>query len=181
MKFTETNLPGVLLIEPRMLRDSRGAFWEAWNERVFAEAGLDRNWVQDNSSVSAKNVVRGVHYQVIRPQAKLVRVTHGAVLDVAVDLRRSSQHFGRSVAVELTAENGNMLYIPEGFGHAYVALAEGTSFAYKVTDFYFPAGDRTIVWNDPDLGIPWPVKAEEALVSEKDRNGALFRAAEVFA
>ena len=181
MKFTETALPGVLVIEPRVLRDARGAFWEAWNERVFAEAGLDRKWVQDNSSVSAKNVVRGIHYQVIQPQAKLVRVTHGAVLDVAVDLRRSSPHFGRSVAVDLTAERGNMLYIPEGFGHGYVALAEGTGFAYMVTDFYCPAGDRTILWNDPDLAIPWPIAADAALVSDKDRKGALLKAAEVFA
>jgi dTDP-4-dehydrorhamnose 3,5-epimerase len=181
MNFVETALPGVLLIAPRMMRDARGVFWESWNERVFAEAGLARNWVQDNCAVSAKNVIRGVHYQVIQPQGKLVRVMHGAVLDVAVDLRRSSTHFGRSIAVELTAESGNMLYIPEGFGHGYVALTDEAGFAYKVTDFYCPAGERTLLWNDPELGIAWPIKAEDAIVSEKDRKGTPLREAEVFA
>lgn len=180
MTVTETTLPGVLLITPNFLRDQRGVFFEAWNQRTFAEAGLPVNWVQDNCSFSARNVVRGIHYQVIQPQDKLVRVTQGAVLDVAVDLRHSSPNFGRSVAVELTAENGWMLYIPAGFGHGFAVLTEGAGMMYKVTDFYCPAGERTILWNDPELGIAWPVTAENAIVSEKDRKGAPLSEAEVF-
>jgi len=125
-------------------------------------------------------VLRGIHYQIGQPQGKLVRVTHGAVLDVAVDLRRSSSAFGRHVAVELSGENGEMLWIPEGFGHAFVVLTEVAGFAYKVTDYYAPAAERTIVWNDPDLAIPWPIAAEDAIVSDKDRRGAKLRDAEIF-
>jgi len=143
-------------------------------------AGLPSNWVQDNFSLSRKNVLRGIHYQLLQPQGKLVRVTHGAVLDAAVDLRRSSPHFGRHVAVELSGENGCMLWIPPGFGHAFLVLSDVAGFAYKVTDYYSPGGERTILWNDPAIGIPWPVKPEEAIVSSKDRLGALLPAAEVF-
>ena len=181
MKITETDLPGVLLLTPAIYRDDRGAFQETWNLRRMAEAGLPSDWVQDNFSVSRKNVVRGIHYQVMQPQGKLVRVAVGAVLDVAVDLRRSSPHFGRHVAVELTAENGEMLWIPPGFGHAFLALTDQAGFAYKVTDYYSPAGERTIVWNDPDLAIPWPVDAAAAIVSGKDAQGAPLRTAEVYA
>jgi dTDP-4-dehydrorhamnose 3,5-epimerase len=181
MKISETSLPGVLMLTPTMHRDSRGGFCETWNQRVFAKAGLPTDWVQDNYSFSAKNVIRGIHYQVIQPQAKLVRVTHGAVLDVVVDLRRSSPHFGEHVAVELSAENGHMLYIPVGFGHAFVALTDGAGFSYKVTDFYCKEGERTIRWNDPDLAIPWPVGPESAIVSDKDREGNSLHEAEVFA
>lgn len=181
MKITETSLPGVLVLTPRIYRDDRGAFWETWNQNGMVAAGLPAAWVQDNFSVSNKNVVRGIHYQVIQPQGKLVRVTHGAVLDVAVDLRRGSSTFAKHVAVELSAENGQMLWIPEGFGHAFLALTEVVGFAYKVTDYYSPAGERTIVWNDPDLAIPWPVSATDAILSEKDRKGAALRDAEVFA
>jgi dTDP-4-dehydrorhamnose 3,5-epimerase len=181
LKISETALQGVLLFSPKIFRDSRGAFWETWNQRGMDAAGLPATWVQDNFSASKKNVVRGIHYQVIQPQGKLVRVTHGAALDVAVDLRRSSPAFGKHVAVELTGESGQMLWIPEGFGHAFVALTETLGFAYKVTDYYCPAGERTIVWNDPDLAILWPVTAEQAIVSDKDRAGALLRDAEVFA
>jgi dTDP-4-dehydrorhamnose 3,5-epimerase len=137
--------------------------------------------VQDNFSISIKNVVRGIHYQVIQPQGKLVRVTHGAVLDIAVDLRRSSPTFARHVAVELTGENGQMLWIPEGFGHAFLSLTDAVGFAYKVTDYYSPAGERTIVWNDPDLAISWPIAPECAILSGKDRQAATLREAEVFA
>jgi dTDP-4-dehydrorhamnose 3,5-epimerase len=137
--------------------------------------------VQDNFSISKKNVVRGIHYQTIQPQGKLVRVTHGAALDVAVDLRRSSPTFARHIAVELTGENGEILWIPEGFGHAFLALTDVVGFAYKVTDYYCPAGEQTIVWNDADLGIPWPVSSESAIVSKKDLKGAPLREAEVFA
>lgn len=181
MKITETALPGVLVLTPAIYRDNRGVFSETWNLKNYAEAGLPRDWVQDNCSSSAKNVVRGIHYQIIQPQAKLVRATRGAVLDVAVDLRRSSPDFGRHVAVELSEENGQMLYIPIGFGHGFVALTDNVGLAYKVTDYYCPAGERTIVWNDPDLAIPWPVSEGAAILSDKDWKGSTLRAAEVFA
>jgi dTDP-4-dehydrorhamnose 3,5-epimerase len=180
MKIETTALPGVLLLTPRIYRDSRGAFQETWNQRAMAEAGLPVNWVQDNFSVSKKSVLRGIHYQVIQPQGKLVRVAHGAALDVAVDLRRSSASFGQHVAVELTAENGTMLWIPEGFGHAFLALTDSVGFAYKVTDYYSSQGERTIRWNDPDIGIRWPVRAGDVIVSEKDDQGAALHEAEVF-
>ncbi len=180
MKIEETSLPGVMVLTPTIYRDDRGAFMETFNLRAMAEAGLPTNWVQDNFSISQKNVLRGIHYQITQPQGKLVRVTHGAVLDVAVDLRRSSPAFGKHTAVELSGENGKMLWIPEGFGHAFLVLSAVAGFAYKLTDYYSPAGERTIVWNDPDLAIPWPVKAEKAIVSEKDLKGAKFRDAEVF-
>jgi dTDP-4-dehydrorhamnose 3,5-epimerase len=180
MNISETSLPGVLVITPRIYRDDRGAFMETWNQQGMAEAGLPSTWVQDNFSISIKNVVRGIHYQVIQPQGKLVRVTHGAALDVAVDLRRHSPTYARHVAVELTGENGKMLWIPEGFGHAFLALADVVGFAYKVTGYYSPAGERTIVWNDPDLAIPWPISTECAILSGKDRNGLALRDAEVF-
>jgi dTDP-4-dehydrorhamnose 3,5-epimerase len=180
MNIEETSLPGVLLLTPRIHRDNRGAFWETWNLNSAAEAGLPSTWVQDNFSVSKKNVIRGIHYQVIQPQGKLVRATHGAVLDVAVDLRRSSPTFGKHVAVELTGENGRMLWIPVGFGHGFAVLTEEAGFAYKVTDGYCPQGERTIVWNDPDIAIPWPVAPGSAIVSEKDRQGSALKQAEVF-
>ena len=180
MKIEATQLPGVLVLTPAIYRDGRGAFMETFNLRQMAEAGLAANWVQDNFSISKKNVLRGIHYQITQPQGKLVRVTHGAVLDVAVDLRRSSAAFGRHVAVELSGENGAMLWIPEGFGHAFLVLSDTAGFAYKVTDYYAPAGERTIVWNDPDLAIPWPIGAADAIVSEKDRKGARLRDAELF-
>jgi len=180
MKITETTLPGVLLLIPRIFRDRRGAFHETWNLRAMEEAGLPTTWVQDNYSVSNKNVLRGIHYQISQPQGKLVRVAYGAAYDVAVDLRRSSPTFGHHVAVELTAEIGEMLWIPEGFGHAFLALSE-VGFAYKVTNDYSPSGERTILWNDPDLAIPWPVNPDDVVVSDKDSNGKPFREAEVFA
>jgi dTDP-4-dehydrorhamnose 3,5-epimerase len=181
VKIEETSLPGVMLLHPKIYRDNRGAFWETWNQRSLAGLGLPSNWVQDNFSVSHKNVVRGIHYQILQPQGKLLRVTHGAVLDLAIDLRRSSPYFGRHVAVELTADKGEMLFIPEGFGHAFLALTEVVGLAYKVTDFYSAAGERTIAWDDPDLAIPWPIEPQSAILSEKDRNGSLLRVAEVFA
>lgn len=181
MKISETALPGVLLLTPTMYRDNRGAFCETWNQQRFADAGLPTNWVQDNCSFSAKHVVRGIHYQTIQPQAKLVRASSGAVLDIAIDLRRSSPSFGRHVAVELTADSGQMLYIPVGFGHAFVALTDNVGLTYKVTDYYCPAGERTILWNDPDLGIVWPVSQADAILSEKDLKGSKLLDAEVFA
>jgi dTDP-4-dehydrorhamnose 3,5-epimerase len=180
LKIRETALPGVLVLSPQIYRDDRGAFVETFNLRAMTEAGLPANWAQDNFSLSKKNVLRGIHYQTIQPQGKLVRVTHGAVLDVAVDLRHSSPEFGRHVAVELSGENGEMLWIPEGFGHGFLVLSEEAGFAYKVTNYYSAAGERTIVWNDPDLAIPWPIAAQDVIVSEKDRKGTMLRDAEIF-
>ena len=180
MRISETGLSGVLLLTPSVYRDNRGAFFETYNQRFAAEAGLPVVWPQDNFSLSKRNVVRGIHYQLTQPQGKLVRVTHGAVWDVAVDLRRGSPSFGRHVAVELNGVDGQMLWIPAGFGHGFVVLSEVAGFAYKVTDYYFPAGERTIAWDDPDLAIPWPVSASDAVVSDKDRRGARLCAAEVF-
>lgn len=181
MKIVPTALPEVLLITPTIRSDNRGAFWEAWNQRDFAAAGLPTDWVQDNCSVSHRNVIRGIHYQVIQPQHKLVRATRGAVLDIAVDLRRSSPNFGRHIAVELSADNALSLFIPIGFGHGFAALTDHASLAYKVTDYYCPAGERTVLWNDPQLAIPWPIAAADAIVSDKDRQGTPLRDAEVFA
>ncbi len=176
----KTSLEGVLLLTPAIFRDARGSFMESYNERQMAEAGLPTRWVQDNLSISRKNVLRGIHYQIAQPQGKLVRVTHGAVLDVAVDLRRNSPGFGRHLALELSRENGLMLWIPPGFGHAFLALSDEAAFAYKVTDYYSPDGERTIVWNDPDLAIRWPIAASDVIVSEKDRKGARLRQADLF-
>jgi len=181
MKIEETALPEVLLLTPAIYRDSRGAFMETWNLRAMAEAGLPSAWVQDNYSISKKNVLRGIHYQVLQPQGKLVRVACGAVLDLAVDLRRSSPTFGKHVAVELSEENGRMLWVPVGFGHAFLVLSEVAGFAYKVTDYYSPAGERTIRWDDADLAIPWPVARDQVIVSDKDQMGAALRDAQVFA
>jgi len=180
MKIEQTSLPGVLLLTPAVYQDGRGAFWEIWNQRSFAEAGLPATWAQDNFSLSKRNVVRGIHYQVVHPQGKLVRVTHGAAFDVAVDLRRGSSTFGKHVGIELDGKRGKMLWIPEGFGHAFLALTETVGFAYKVTDYYSPDGERTILWSDRDLNIPWPIAEAEAIVSEKDRKGIAFSDAQVF-
>lgn len=180
MKFEETSLPGVLLITPPIYRDQRGAFLETYNRHKMAAAGLPTDWAQDNFSLSSKNVLRGIHYQIVQPQGKLVRVTHGTVLDVAVDLRRSSPQFGRYVAAELSGENGRMLWIPPGFGHGFLVLSEVAGFAYKVTDFYSAAGERTVLWNDPEIGIDWPASSQQVIISSKDREGKLLRDAEVF-
>ncbi|HEY1904085.1 MAG TPA: dTDP-4-dehydrorhamnose 3,5-epimerase [Terracidiphilus sp.] len=180
MKVRETSLPGVLVLTPQVYKDSRGAFAETFNLRKMEQAGLPSVWVQDNFSVSSKNVLRGIHYQITQPQGKLVRVTSGAALDVAVDIGRGSATFGKHFAIELTAESGDMLWIPPGFGHAFLALTDQVGFAYKVTDYYSPAGERTIVWNDPDIAIPWPVDPAQAIVSDKDRAGSTLRDAEIF-
>ena len=180
MTIVETSLPGVLLLTPTIHRDSRGAFMETFNLRQMAEAGLPTNWVQDNFSISKKNVVRAIHYQITQPQGKLVRVVYGKVIDVAVDLRRGSPNFRKHVAVELSGENGLALWIPQGFGHGFAVLSEQAGFSYKVTDYYSPAGERTVLWNDPALGIEWPVPAEDAIVSAKDQQGKLLKDAEVF-
>jgi dTDP-4-dehydrorhamnose 3,5-epimerase len=181
MNIIKTALPEVLILEPRIFQDARGAFCETYNERLMEQTGLPTRWVQDNFSLSKRNVIRGVHYQIRNTQGKLVRVTHGAVWDVAVDLRRSSPTFGKHVGVELSGENGRMFWIPEGFGHGFVALSDMAGFAYKVTEYYSPVDERTLLWNDPSLAIPWPVSAEEAVVSEKDQQGRILHEAELFA
>lgn len=180
MNIQKTAIEGVLIFTPRKFSDTRGSFWETYNERVMQEAGVSTEWKQDNTSVSLKNVIRGIHYQITQPQGKLVRVTYGAVFDVAVDLRRSSGTFGRHVSVELSEENGAMLWIPPGFGHGFAVLSESAGFAYKVTDYYSPSGERTIVWNDPKLAIPWPISAQDAVLSGKDQQGSRLVDAEVF-
>lgn len=181
MKVKETAMPGVLVLEPQQFRDARGMFVETFNDRRMAEIGLPTTWRQDNFSVSHQGVVRGLHYQVLQPQGKLVRVVHGAALDVVVDIRKSSPSFGRHMSMELRAEDGLMLWIPVGFAHGFAALSSEVGFAYKVTDYYSAAGERTIVWNDPDLDIRWPFETGEAVVSSKDAAGSRFRDAEVFA
>jgi dTDP-4-dehydrorhamnose 3,5-epimerase len=181
MNVRQTELPGVLVLTPKIYRDDRGEFFETFNLRRMTDAGLPSVWTQDNFSFSRKNVLRGIHYQMQQPQGKLVRVTHGAVLDVAVDLRKSSATFGKYTAVELNAVNGEMLWIPVGFGHGFLVLSETAGFAYKVTDYYSPAGERTILWNDADLAIPWPVSAADVIMSDKDKQGVRLRDAEVFA
>jgi dTDP-4-dehydrorhamnose 3,5-epimerase len=176
----ETRIPGVLILSSPVFRDSRGYFQEIYRRGALIEAGIDLDWMQDNLSISQKNVVRGLHYQIIQPQSKLVRVVHGAALDVAVDIRRSSPTFGQHVAVELKAGDGQALFIPAGFAHGFVALEPETAFLYKVNDLWAPQGDRTILWNDPELGIAWPVSTLDAIVSAKDQQGMPFRTAEVF-
>jgi len=180
MKATPTALPGVLLLEPRVFGDDRGFFMESWNARTFGEAtGLDVAFVQDNHSYSTRGVLRGIHYQVVRPQGKLVRVVTGSVFDVAVDLRRSSPTFGRWVGYELSAQNKLQMWIPPGFGHGFVVLSESADFLYKTTDYWIGQHDRTVRWNDPAIGIDWPLQGEPILAA-KDAAAPLLQAAETF-
>jgi len=174
MKRIETAIPGVAIIQSKVLRDNRGTFQEIYNERTLKEIGIGVEWKQDNLSVSSRNVLRGLHYQVIQPQAKLVQVVRGAVFDVVVDVRRSSPTFGKHVSVELKAGDGQAVFIPEGFAHGFVTLEPETIFLYKVSDYYAPQGERTLLWNDPALDIPWPVRADEAIISTKDKQGVLL-------
>ena len=180
MKVVPCAIPDVLMVEPQVYRDSRGAFLETYNERTFAALGFHHHYVQDNLSISKRNVIRGLHYQVRHPQGKLVQAIRGEVLDVAVDLRRWSPTFGEHVAVRLSDQDHKALWIPPGFAHGFAVLSEDAYFVYKATDFYAPEFERTIVWNDPEMGIDWGVKPEDAIVSEKDRTGALFSQAEVY-
>lgn len=166
MKVTETALPGVLLIEPKVFGDDRGFFFEAYHAKRYAEAGIPAAFVQDNLSRSVKGTLRGLHYQEPNAQGKLVQVLAGAVFDVAVDIRKGSPHFGKWVGYELSAENKRQLWIPAGFAHGFCVISDSADFSYKCTDFYSPAAERGIAWNDPDLGIAWPV--ERPLLSAKD-------------
>ncbi len=180
MKIIETSIPDVLIIEPKVFGDERGFFYESFNAAAFeAATGLKRQFVQDNHSKSQRGVLRGLHYQIQQPQGKLVRVVAGEVFDVAVDLRRSSQSFGRWTGVLLNAENKRQLWIPEGFAHGFVVLSETAEFLYKTTDYYAPEHERSLLWNDPELGIDWPLDTPPQL-SAKDQAGKLLRDAELF-
>lgn len=176
----DTTLSDAKLIEPRVFGDDRGFFFESWNAQAFAEAGLDLTFVQDNHSRSAKGVLRGMHMQVERPQGKLVRVTAGAVHDVIVDLRRSSSTFGQWEGFELSAANRRMLWVPPGFAHGFLTLADGTEFLYKCTDFYLPALERALAWNDPTLAIRWPDIGMAPVLSAKDAAAATFDVIEAY-
>jgi dTDP-4-dehydrorhamnose 3,5-epimerase len=180
MKVTPGALPEVLVLEPRVFGDERGFFLESYNHRVFREAaGIDANFVQDNHSRSARNVLRGLHYQLKQAQGKLVRVVAGEVFDVAVDLRRSSPRFGRWMGLHLSAENKRMLWIPAGFAHGFLALSESAEVLYKTTDYYAPEHERCVLWNDRDIGIDWPLTGVP-LVSGKDVRGVALKLAEAF-
>jgi dTDP-4-dehydrorhamnose 3,5-epimerase len=179
VKGVETGLPGLRLLEPKVHGDRRGFFYEAWNRDTFRALGIDRPWVQDNLSRSARGVLRGLHFQIRKPQAKLVTVLSGEVFDVAVDLRRSSPTFGRWFAERLNGETRKLLYIPEGFAHGFQVLSESADFFYKVTDFWSPEDERGVAWNDPKLGIPWPLanpslSPRDAALPPLDRQGDLF-------
>jgi dTDP-4-dehydrorhamnose 3,5-epimerase len=171
MNIIETELPDVKIIEPKMFGDTRGFFLESWNALAFANMGLDIAFVQDNHSRSDRGVLRGLHYQLIQPQGKLVRVVSGAVFDVAVDMRRASPCFGKSVGVKLSAQNKRMLWIPPGFAHGFFCLEDGTDFLYKCTDFYAPEHEKSMLWNDPVLNIQWPLNDILPQLSAKDRDG----------
>ena len=180
MQVIATNLPDVLLLEPRVFGDARGFFMESWNRQTFAELGLDLDFVQDNHSRSARGVLRGLHFQLNQPQGKLVRVTSGAVFDVAVDLRRSSPHYGRWTGHELSADNHRMLWVPPGFAHGFLVLSESADFMYKTTAYYAPQWDRGIRWDDPEIGVQWPLQDAPTL-SAKDQVLPLLRDAETYA
>jgi dTDP-4-dehydrorhamnose 3,5-epimerase len=181
VKITPTALAEVLVVEPRVFGDERGFFFESWNVRSFAEAGIDATFVQDNHSRSARGVLRGLHYQIAQPQGKLVRVVRGRVFDVAVDIRRGSPTFGRWAGVELSADNRKMLWVPPGFAHGFLSLEDGTEFLYKCTDFYAPDHERSILWSDPRIGIDWPLAPGEApALAGKDAAGQLLDNAEVY-
>jgi len=180
VKVVRTDLPEVLLLEPRVYQDERGFFLESYNQRTFRDAtGLDVDFVQDNQSFSVRNVLRGLHYQVRQPQGKLVHVMAGDIFDVAVDLRRGSPTFGKWTGVTLSGGGHRMMWVPAGFAHGYLVLSEHAIVFYKTTDFYAPQHERTLLWNDPDLAIRWPLMAEPT-VSDKDRRAPRLQSADVF-
>ena len=182
MNVIQTALPGVLIIEPKVFGDARGFFLESWNEQMFAQAGLTMKFVQDNHSLSSQGTLRGLHYQLQHTQGKLVRVTAGEVFDVAVDMRRGSPTFGKWIGVTLSADNKRMLWVPEGFAHGFYVVSPKAEFLYKCTNFYDPGSERTLAWDDPAVGIQWPlVPGVETLLSAKDRQGKTLKDAEVFA
>ena len=180
MKVVQTAIPDVLIFEPRVFGDERGFFLESWNAREFDSAvGVKVQFVQDNHSRSQRGVLRGLHYQIKQPQGKLVRVARGRVFDAAVDLRKSSATFGQWVGTELSEDNHRQFWIPSGFAHGFLVLSESADFIYKATDYYAPEHERCLIWNDPAVGINWPVN-EEPILSAKDRAGLPLRDVEVF-
>ena len=181
MKVITTDIPDALIIEPQVFGDERGFFFESFNQNQWLEkTGLNVSFVQHNHSRSAQNVLRGLHYQIKQPQGKLVRVLHGEVFDVAVDIRKTSPTFGKWVGVHLSADNKKQFWVPEGFAHGFYVLSNYAEFLYLATDFYAPAHERAIAWNDPELNIAWPLVGDPAL-SEKDQKALSFKDAEVFA
>ncbi len=181
MKVVQTELPDLLILEPKVFGDSRGFFYESFNKRAFYElSGIEAEFVQDNHSRSSQGVLRGLHYQIKQPQGKLVRVVRGKVFDVAVDLRRSSKTFGKWRGIELSEENNRQLWIPPGFGHGFVVLSESADFLYKTTDYWAPEHERCIKWDDPDLAIDWHLEGIVPQLSTKDQQGKPFREAETF-
>ena len=179
MRVTPTGIPDVLIVEPRVFGDARGFFFESWNRRTFAAAGLDVDFVQDNHSRSTRGVLRGLHYQIRHPQGKLVRVVAGEVYDVVVDLRRASPTFGKHVAVSLNADDGKMLWVPPGFAHGFCVTSDSADFLYKTTDYWHAEHERTLLWNDPSLGIAWPVR--DPVIAPKDAAGTPLARAETYA
>lgn len=181
MQIVDTAISDVKIIEPKVFGDDRGFFMETWNAQAFADLGLKLDFVQDNHSRSARGVLRGLHYQLEQTQGKLVRVTSGSVYDVAVDLRRSSASFGQWVGVKLSGENKRMLWVPPGFAHGFLTLEDGTEFLYKCTKLYAPEHERSLLWNDPALGIDWPLNGTTPSLSAKDAAGTPLDQAECFA
>lgn len=182
MKITATSIPDVLIIEPKVFGDARGFFYESFNQKAFNQAtGLNESFVQDNHSRSSQGVLRGLHYQLEQPQGKLVRVARGAVFDVAVDIRQSSATFGQWVGVELSEDNHKQLWLPAGFAHGFVVLSESADFLYKTTNYYAPQAEHCIAWNEPTIGIEWPLAGIKPQLSAKDLAGKLLANAEVFA
>jgi dTDP-4-dehydrorhamnose 3,5-epimerase len=179
MKVLPSELPDVLILEPRVFGDERGFFFESYNRRALAEAGLDAEFVQDNHSRSLRGVLRGLHYQVERAQGKLVRVAEGEVFDVAVDVRRSSPTFGRWMGISLSAQNKRMLWIPPGFAHGFLVLSDSADFLYKTTDYWYPEHERSLLWNDPAIGIEWPLAGAPTLAA-KDIAGRPLASADVY-
>lgn len=180
MKVTPLSIPDVKLLTPRLFGDARGFFLESYNARVFAEAGLPTEWQQDNHSRSVRGVLRGLHYQLVAPQGKLVRVTRGSVFDVAVDIRRSSPSFGQWAGAELSDENAAMLYVPPGFAHGFLVLSAVADFCYKCTTLWHQPSDRSLRWNDPDIAIAWPLDGMAPQLAAKDADAPLIGTAEVF-
>ena len=180
MNVIQTALPGVLILEPKVFGDTRGFFYESFNKKTLAPAGITAEFVQDNHSRSSQGVLRGLHYQIKQPQGKLVRVVAGEVFDVVVDIRKKSATFGKWLGEHLSAENKRMLWVPPGFAHGFLVLSEYAEFLYKTTDYWAPEFERTIMWNDSDLDVAWPIQDEPQL-SGKDKQGKPFKEAEVFA
>jgi dTDP-4-dehydrorhamnose 3,5-epimerase len=181
VELITTAIEGLIVVKPRVFGDQRGFFLESWNQSAFAEQGLNLNFVQDNHSRSARGVLRGLHYQQPNPQGKLVRVVAGRAWDVAVDLRAGSPTYGRWAGVELSAENQLMFWVPPGFAHGFLSLEDGTDFLYKCTSFYDPMNEHSLRWNDPDIGIEWPLEGIEPQLSAKDKIGKSLSEVEAFA